>query len=488
MSVTFPTNPRKTTLPGQPRDSHPPPARPGGPVRRDQLLCAAVIVILLALIFALQPTLNRRRAKLVYSSQQGIGNLFLEFPRLTLGGFRGILAMVLWENAESDKNHRRWIPLETDYNAIATLEPYFGSVYIYNAWNQSYNLSAQFHSMSAKYKWVLDGLVYLYKGEKFVPHNANMIMNEANDFFLKLGTSFERRYYCARWRYDIAHLYMYNQKSVNPALSTLAEVRYIVRRPEFKASLLPARNGKGPPGHGLKINSRTYRYGISPFYFAWVEYRRALAQPQKPTDMGREVLNSWPPMALRLWCRDDLYFAQRLTYRIFSQPQAKMLRRFPARAENIRDCYRNVRINAPRSIREFQIYLHKFPNQIPVHRQHVYEVRFYEALGRAESRLFQGLLRWQVDHRRFRLGDAADRDLAAATGLYEKAIAAYRRYLALAYPPQLNGMPNSALHRQIRYLRAMRARIRGIDNFRRTAAHHAPNLDFLAPQTLSYND
>ena len=457
--------------------------------RRDQVICIAIAIILLAGIFLIQAPLRSRRSTLVINHNKSVGSLIMTFPRLTLGGFRGILAMVLWENAENDKNNHKWVPLETDYNAIAALEPYFGSAYIFNAWNQSYNLSAQFHDMNTKYKWVLDGLIYLYKGEHYVPDNANMIMNEANDFFLKLGTSFERRYYTARWRYDLAHLYRYQPGKVSSQLSTLAEVYYIVHQPQFHIKLLPPRSGKGPIGHGVEVNGVHYRYGLSVFYFAYQEYERALHTVPGPTDMGQQVLDSWPAMTLRCWCRDDLFYAQRLTNRIFNvEPEKQMLPRFPARVENIEDCYRNVKVNAPRCLNAFHKYLAQYPYQRYVHTQHIVEVQYYEILAKAEHELFQGLVAWQNNNRRFRLGDSADRDLASAVILYQQAIVAYNQYLNTAFPPQRNGMPNPDRHDQLKFLNALRARIEGIQSFRLTAEHGKPNLSFLTPVTLSFSD
>jgi hypothetical protein len=457
--------------------------------RREQVICIAIALILLAGIFLIQGPLRARRSVLVTNHNKSVGDLIMTFPRLTLGGFRGILAMVLWENAENDKNNHDWVPLETDYNAIAALEPYFGSAYIFNAWNQSYNLSAQFHDMNTKYKWVLDGLIYLYKGEKYVPDNANMIMNEANDFFLKLGTSFERRYYTARWRYDLAHLYRYQPGKVNAQLSTLAEVYYIAHRPEFHITLLPPRSGHGPAGHGVEIDGMHYRYGVSVFYFAYQEYQRALHTVPGPTDMGQQVLDSWPPMTLRCWCRDDLFYAQRLTNRIFNlDKQKQMLPRFPARVENIDDCYRNVKVNAPRCIKEFKQYLTQYPYQKYVHTQHIVEVRYYEALARAEHELFRGLVQWQRNNRHFRLGDAADHDLVSAVALYQQAMDSYNQYLNVAYPNQRNGMPDPSRKAELKYLNALRARVDGIQSFRLTAEHHKPDMSFLAPVTLSFSD
>lgn len=463
-------------------------ARMRSEVRRDQVICLAIAAVLLLAIFALQPLLQARRSHLVQSSDKSIGQLLLTFPRLALGGFRGVLAMALWENAEHDKNAQKWRPLETDYNAIAALEPYFGTDYIFNAWNMSYNLSAQYHGLDTKYKWVLDGLVYLYKGEHYVPDNSNMIINEANDFFLKLGTSFERKYYCARWRYDIAHLYRYKPGEKGKQFGTLPEVYFIVHQPEFKCTLLKPLSGHGPIGHGVRVGKIHYRYGLSVFYFAWVEYGRAMSQPKLPSDSGIEVLDSWQPMALRLWCRDDIYYAQRLTNRIFNEPPARMLRRFPARVRNILDCYRNVAINGPRDVREWHAYLQKFPDQYNVHHSHLLETRYFMALAKAESAMFQGLVAWQNNGRKFRLGDAADQHLLAAIALYKQAMVAYHTYLHEAYPRTAGFPKGMGRNGQMRFMHAMEARIAGIESFRLTAQTGQPNLTFLDPVTLSDSD
>lgn len=463
-------------------------ARIKSQVRRDQLICLAITAALIAGIFLLEPSIKQKRSKLVQSSDKSIGQLLLTFPRLALGGFRGILAMALWKNAEHDKNVQKWRPLETDYNAIAALEPYFASDYIFNAWNMSYNLSAQYHGLDTKYKWVLDGLVYLYKGEHYVPDNANMIINEANDFFLKLGTSFERKYYCARWRYDIAHLYRYQPGQKGKNFGTLPEVYFIVHQPEFKCKLLPALDGKGPIGHGVRVGKIHYRYGLSVFYFAWVEYGRAMHQPKLPTDSGIEVLESWQPMALRLWCRDDIYYAQRLTNHIFSEPEAKMLRRFPARVRNILDCYRNVAINGPRDIREWHVYLQKFPDQYNVHHQHLLETRYFMALAKAEKTMFEGLVAWQNNDRKFRIGDRADRYLLLAISRFKAAMAAFHTYLHEAYPRTAGFPKGMGRGGQMKFMRAMEARIAGIESFRLTAQRGVPNLSFLDPVTLSDSD
>jgi hypothetical protein len=175
--------------------------------RRDQAFAVAIGAVLLGCATLLQNVLAQRRGTLVREdpqSEKTLSSLAVTFPRLTLGGMRGVASTALWMQAEEDKNNRKWQELETKYDLIGALQPYFASVYIYHAWNQAYNLSAQWQEQDIKYKWVLDGLGYLYKGEDFNPGNADILFEEAHMYSDKLGLSFERIFYRAHWRHDLS--------------------------------------------------------------------------------------------------------------------------------------------------------------------------------------------------------------------------------------------------------------------------------------------
>ncbi len=511
--IESPTPPSKTTPPGPPRVSGPAggttrdngPGQPGsprrtgrsgprrfGPARQDQIICLVVAFVLLVIIFLYQPFLARKRAALVQTNDQTLGNLAIAFPRLTLGGFRGVLAMVMWERAESAKNHRKWVPLETDYNVIAKLEPYFASAYVFNAWNQSYNLSAQFHNEGSKYKWVLDGLCYLYKGQRFNPNNINIIAEEGNDFFLKLGGSFERRYYTQHWRFDIAHEYEYVPHGKNVLHdNTLAEVRTIVSQPVFKCQWIRGNGKLRRLGHGVEFPLPWYHngkmlkcpYGVSPYYFAYMEYMKAKSLHKRPEALGVEVLDAWPGMSLRLWCKDDLQYSQTLTRRMFLHPNGPLAKRFDATVLNIRDCYRNVQINAPQAVKLLQIHDRKYPDDIPVQFKHIIQSLFFKKLGQAESMMFEGLVQWQLHHRKFEPGDAADRDLSASIPLYQQAAQDFIGFLNATYP---NQPTNPDRLGDMKYVAAIEARIKGIQQFQLTARRKPPNLNFLIPWTCEH--
>ena len=184
-------------------------------------------------------------------SEKTLGSLAVTFPRLTLGGLRGVASTYLWIQAEEDKNERRWVDLETKYDLIGALQPYFASVYVYHSWNQAYNLSAQWQEQDIKYKWVLDGLSYVYKGEDFNPSNPDIMFEEAQLLAQKLGLSFERTYYRAHWRSDISRLHELNvtTKAKTDDTVSLQHVRSFVTRTD----------PRDPPGSDTSSTDRDPR-------------------------------------------------------------------------------------------------------------------------------------------------------------------------------------------------------------------------------------
>ena len=131
-----------------------------------------------------------------------------------------------------------------------------------------------------------------------------------------------------------------------------------------------------------------------------------------------------------------------------------MLRRFPARVRNILDCYRNVAINGPRDIREWHVYLRKFPDQYDVHHQHLLETRYFMALALAEKAMFQGLVAWQNNDRKFRIGDKADRYLLLAISRFKAAMVAFHTYLHVAYPRTAGFPKGMGRGGQMKFMRA----------------------------------
>jgi hypothetical protein len=453
-------------------------------------------------------------------SEKKLSSMAVTFPRLTLGGMRGVVAAYLWKQAEEDKDNRNWMDLETKYDLIGALQPYFVSVYVYHSWNQAYNLSAQWQDEETKYKWVLDGEAYLYKGEDFNPGNPDIVYEQAQLYAMKLGGAAERQTYRAHWRSDISRLHELNGRSEakNDATVALKHVRDFVTRRDsrdppgtpsyFHTEELPdpAEKELGA-GWGLRIypdqdretgfnlfKDRTdgkaatapmdFRYGLSPFYFGYIEYKRCVAIGKRPSSMGLRVVDAWPAMSLRLWVRDDIFYTGLLARAMFGlNPVKAMLvpEAFTYRVLEARDCGRNVQMIAPRAVELFNGHLSRYPENKYVHTKHIRETESMKEISKAEMKLFDALVLWHNNGRTLTgtKGPEVIRALMEADELYKAAYPVTMTWVNTAYPA-VEGQPiNPDRADMERYANALMARSKGIEAMLTTPAGQAPDMAFL---------
>ncbi len=452
------------------------------------------------------PVLTARRATLVQEPAASLRSLAINFPRLTLGGFRGLLATALWYQAESDKEQHKWMDLETKYDIIGAIEPYFVTIYIFHSWNQAYNLSAQWHEQDSKYKWVLDGLAYLYKGEQYNPDNPDLIFEEGNLYFLKLGGSFERIFFRAHSRADLARLHelsTMDPKDTSDSTEALKLVKAFVDRPTFHTQEMTEPSGRNTPGYGVSIVDPTlfdhradgkaskepveFRYGLSPYYFGYAEFKRCLTAGM-PTTMGPQVVDGWPGMSLRLWCRDDIYYSQQTMDGLFDAesptPMTDVLTnetKLNAKIAEIRDCYRNVQMIAPKAIAEFENDMLRYPTNRTIHPKHINETLGYEAIAQAESKLFEALVKWQSEGRK--MSEPVKDLLKASLPDYETAIAATYKWVDAMYPV-VGTYVNPDRSDFERYVSALKFRKAGIENLLRANAGDKLDMTFLQEEVV----
>ncbi len=80
------------------------------------------------------------------------------FTTVALGGFRGILADLLWLRVASLQDEGRYFEITQLSDWITKLEPTFAEVWGYHAWNMAYNISVLFESPSDRWRWVEHGV------------------------------------------------------------------------------------------------------------------------------------------------------------------------------------------------------------------------------------------------------------------------------------------------------------------------------------------
>jgi len=79
------------------------------------------------------------------------------FTTVALGGFRGIIADMLWMRSSRLQYEGKFFELVQLADWITKLEPRFTEVWAYHAWNLSYNISVLFPNHADRWRWVRHG-------------------------------------------------------------------------------------------------------------------------------------------------------------------------------------------------------------------------------------------------------------------------------------------------------------------------------------------
>ena len=95
-----------------------------------------------------------------------------------LGATRGYATTGLWLRAGAAYDRGDLYETLAAYQFIRELQPRNPAVYSYLAWNQAYNISAQFPEIERRQEWVIRGLKTLHEGQDRLPRDATLRMDE----------------------------------------------------------------------------------------------------------------------------------------------------------------------------------------------------------------------------------------------------------------------------------------------------------------------
>ena len=126
--------------------------------------------------------------------QRGFGSRSTEADMIIagLGGFRGILAEVVWFRADRLQDEGRYSEMAQLANVLTSLEPYTPEVWAYAAWNLAYNISVMMPSDEDRWRWVVAAMRLLRdEGLRLNPGDPDLCRDLAWLFELKLGTSID---------------------------------------------------------------------------------------------------------------------------------------------------------------------------------------------------------------------------------------------------------------------------------------------------------
>jgi len=137
-------------------------------------------------------------------SQANLGEIDPAGASMSLAtlGMRGVAANLLWGRAYHYKKTENWDSFNATLNQITKLQPNFISVWKFQAWNLSYNISVEFDDYRHRYHWVKKGVDFLIKGTRYNRNEPRLLWDLGWFFGHKFGRSDEHVQFRRLFRED----------------------------------------------------------------------------------------------------------------------------------------------------------------------------------------------------------------------------------------------------------------------------------------------
>ncbi len=160
-------------------------------------LCAALAALLFWAAAVRVAPLNAQRLDeglALEAIPEGVLPSRLTTPLLAVG--RAILADVYWIMATRSKDQGRIFDAYQLAKRICELQPRFASVWAFQAWNMSYNISVTLRTPEERWRWVRNGYELLRdQGIPLNPNNTQLYKELAWIIFHKVGDSMDEWHY-----------------------------------------------------------------------------------------------------------------------------------------------------------------------------------------------------------------------------------------------------------------------------------------------------
>ena len=130
-------------------------------------------------------------------SQMNLGEIdpASETIRLATLGLRGIAVNLLWGKAIEYKKTENWTEFSSTLEQITKLQPNFISVWKFQGWNLSYNVSVEFDDYNDRYYWVKRGINFLKEGVEYNKDSADLTADIGWFIGQKIGRADEKKQY-----------------------------------------------------------------------------------------------------------------------------------------------------------------------------------------------------------------------------------------------------------------------------------------------------
>lgn len=169
-------------------------------------------ILLLCGVSRVQAWLNQDRAALGLTRITPLENAppVLAFTTVALGGFRGLIANILWIRANDLQEEDKYFEMMQLASWITKLEPHFVQVWTVQAWNMAYNISVKFKEPQDRWRWVRRGLELLRDdGLRYNPDEPLIYRELAWFFQHKMGYFLDdaQMYYKVQWYQEMNYLF-----------------------------------------------------------------------------------------------------------------------------------------------------------------------------------------------------------------------------------------------------------------------------------------
>jgi hypothetical protein len=163
-----------------------------------------LMIVLLGVVWFTQRRLNVDRDKMGLTRVAPLENAppVLAFTTVALGGFRGLIANMLWLRATDLQEDDKYFEMVQLADWITKLQPHFVTVWVHQAWNMAYNISIKFTDPSDRWQWVRRGIELLRDdGLRYNPNEALIYRELAWFFQHKMGADLDdaHKYYKGVW-------------------------------------------------------------------------------------------------------------------------------------------------------------------------------------------------------------------------------------------------------------------------------------------------
>ncbi|MEP6663673.1 MAG: hypothetical protein ABJC04_08410 [Verrucomicrobiota bacterium] len=174
-----------------------------------------VLLLLAAGLFftasRVQQAMNQDRLTLGLTRMEPLENAppVLAFTTVALGGFRGLIANALWIRASDLQENDKYFEMVQLADWITKLEPHFGQVWYFQAWNMAYNISVKFSDPADRWRWVRRGIELLRDdGLRWNPDETLLYRELSWIFQHKMGNNLDdaHKFYKAAWADEMQKL------------------------------------------------------------------------------------------------------------------------------------------------------------------------------------------------------------------------------------------------------------------------------------------